>query len=279
MSLMSAVIPSRNGLELLRRHLGGMLRELGGVRLVVVDDGSSDGTSAEGPGLFPDVEFIRRDGPPGFCHAVNLGFSKAGGDLVLLLNNDISPCPGAFDALRSTLDDGGPDAWVAVPEVRRAGFGDEGLMRVSFRHGLARTSAQGRGCPYPCGGCALFRRASWEELGGLDTRFAPVYWEDADLGSRAAARGWRIVRSTGPGVLHHHASTMGTTLSSERLRERNRFVYMSIHHSSMRDRIETMLWLPLHAASAAVHGRREFMLGLIDFLKWRSAGGGGRADG
>jgi GT2 family glycosyltransferase len=273
---LDAVMPCLDGLALLRRYLGRILAELGNDRLTISDDGSTDGTLLEGPRLFPGVRFLAREGRPrGFCHAVNDGVAASpGAEFVLLLNNDIAPDPGAFRAMLETLSGAPEEVWAVVPEVYREGLGDEGSMRYRFGRGLAYVSPDGPGTIYPSGACAIFRRSAWNELGGLDPRFAPIYWEDADIGARAAARGWRVARAVGARVLHQHAATTGHSLKANRLRERNRFIFMHIHFSNRRRRFQTLMWLPAHLLLAALRGRFEFHLGLVDYLLWAAPGPG-----
>lgn len=265
----SVVIPSRNGLELLRRHLPRLATEARGWEVIVVDDGSSDGTCAAGSAEFPGVRFVRREGERGFCHAVNLGMSLAAGDALLLLNNDVSPREGALAELAMALESAGDDVYAAVPVITRPGMPDEGGMRTGFRRGLAVTGPGERGVPYPSGACSLFRRCHWEVLGGLSADFAPIYWEDADLGARAARAGLRMTRAPLSLWDHEHAATMGGGLASRRLRERNRFIFMERHCSSPSMRIRSAAWMPLHLLLSLSSGRTEFVLGWLDYLAWR----------
>jgi len=266
----SAVMPSLNGLGLLKEHLGRIIEELEGSELVIADDGSTDGTLLEAPPLFPSVRFLRRDDRPrGFSNAVNDAVSASSGDIVILLNNDIIPDPGAFGLLARALREAPPGVWAAVPEVHREGYGDEGLMRFGFRRGLAVTFRTGPGTVYPCGACVAFRRTAWQEMKGLDPRFAPLYWEDADLGARAAARGWTMTRAAGARIVHRHASTSGHSMRARRLRERNRFIFMKVHYSDLASLLRTAAWMPAHLVLAALRGRFEFHLGLADYLIWR----------
>lgn len=265
----TVVIPSRNGLELLRRHLPRLTAEAPGWEVIVVDDASSDGTCEAGPEEFPGVRFERREGPPGFCHAVNLGMSLAGGDALLLLNNDVSPRKGAVAELAKVLETAGDDVYAAVPVVTRPGMPDEGLMRTGFRRGLAVTGPSEKGVPYPSGACSLFRRSGWEALGGLAVDFAPIYWEDADLGVRAARAGLSLARAPLSLWDHEHAATMGGGPESRRLRERNRFIFMHRHCSSPSMRIRSAAWMPAHILLSLSRGRTEFVLGWLDYLAWR----------
>ncbi|NLP04753.1 glycosyltransferase [Candidatus Fermentibacteria bacterium] len=269
----SVVIPSRNGLELLRRHLPRLTGEAPGWEVIVVDDASSDGTCEAGPAEFPGVRFARREGPPGFCHSVNLGMSLAGGDILLLLNNDVSPRKGAVAELVQALESAPDSVYAAVPVITRPGMQDEGGMRTGFRRGLAVTGPEEHGVPYPSGACSLFRRSHWETLGGLAVEFAPIYWEDADLGVRAACAGLSMTRAPLSIWDHEHAATMGGGPASRRLRERNRFIFMERHCSTPFMRFRSAAWMPLHLLLSLSRGRTEFVTGWLDYLAWRRSRG------
>ncbi len=269
MTRVTAVIPSWNGLHLLEECIPPLL-DVGtdvDLAVVVVDDGSSDGTVDSGPGLFPGVRFVTNAGPRGFCHSVNTGAALAGDGLLLLLNNDVIVSPGSISGLADALESSPEGVLAVMPRIAR-GSDDESLLGCEYRHGLART-VMGSGTPYPSGACSMFRTGPWSILGGLDTRYAPMYWEDVDLGLRASAAGMEIRRADRFSVIHRHAASAGHGSAMRRMRERNRFILMDAHFRGRR--METAAYLPFHAASSLARGRTEFVAGWLDYLKWRRA--------
>lgn len=267
MTRVTAVIPSWNGLHLLAESIPPLLdagRDLD-LKVIVVDDGSSDGTLDSGPGLFPGVGFIRNEGPRGFCFSVNTGAALAVDGLLLLLNNDVIVSPDAIRGMTCTLESSQDGVLAVMPRIMR-GSDDESLLGCGFGHGLART-VMGSGTAYPSGACSMFRTGAWKILGGLDTRYAPMYWEDVDLGLRASAAGMEVRRAVGCCVLHRHAASAGHGGAMRRMRERNRFILMEAHFRSRR--FETAAFLPFHIASSIARGRTEFVMGWMDYLKWR----------
>ncbi len=264
---LSVVVPSRNGLCFLRKYLPAVLADLGnGGELIVVDDCSDDETAVKGPVEFPEVRFITRQGEPGFCHAVNIGMRESSGDMLLLLNNDVLLPEGALSTLAEELHKAPQYYCAAVPRIRRPDGSDESKVNYMFSRGLASTSLGGDGVPYPSGACSLWRRTSWESLGGLDTIYAPIYWEDADIGARAFKLGMKVLRIPGVEVQHEHAATMRLSPESDSLRERNRFIFMHRHFRTPPARLSTAFWLPLHLLKAALTGNTAFLKGYRSFL-------------
>ncbi len=211
MRSLSVVVPSRNGREILRRFLPGILRETERCsgELIVVDDCSTDGTTEFLRREFPGAGVFRRTGAPGFCRGVNLGMERASGSFLLLLNNDTSPEPGSFQGLIDALEGAPEGTAAAVPSIPRPDGSDDSLFKWAFRRGLAITGQFSEGEPYPSGACALWRREAWESLGGLDCRYAPIYWEDTDMGVRMHKKGYGMIRCPNITVRHFHAATMG----------------------------------------------------------------------
>lgn len=273
MSTISVVVPSRNGEALLRRYLPGILRETQGCKgeLIVVDDCSTDRTSAFISGEFPSVNLLRREGEPSFGAAVNLGMGSASGEYLLLLNNDTVPSEGSFRALLDVILKSGDSVAVAVPSIPRPDGTDDSEYRWRFHRGLAITGQFGEGQRYPSGACALWKKEIWHSLGGIDPRYAPIYWEDADIGVRMHEMGYEMMLCPGISVKHLHASTMGTSPETLVLRERNRFIFMAANCSGKRQRFLTCCWLPLHLLIAVLKGNSAFLDGYRSFRKWRKA--------
>jgi GT2 family glycosyltransferase len=240
-----------------------------GTEIIVVDDASRE-DDIEGlvRSEFPSVRYLRREPPNGFCYAINAGVEESSADYVMVLNNDVLPEEGAFDTLLESIGSQPDSCFAVVPSIIRPDGMDESAVRYSMRRGLATTGISSRGVPYPSGACSLYRRSAWEMLGGYDTRYAPIYWEDADLGARAVEAGLEMVLEPRARVLHRHAATMGTSLESETTRERNRIIFTRRHFKSFGQRLSHRFWLPLHLLSSLVRGNRAFLAG---YARARSA--------
>lgn len=114
---LDVVIPTRNGYGLLSSCITRLLEDAGGIdlRIIVVDDGSEDGTVERGGREFPSVEFVRNEGGRGFCRTVNLGAAGARDGLLAILNNDVEIMPGSLSLLVSAIEDAPPGF---IPQCR-----------------------------------------------------------------------------------------------------------------------------------------------------------------
>lgn len=271
MSVLSVVIPSRNGKDILERFLPAIARETAatGGELIVVNDCSTDGTAELVTGEFPHAKLLERDTEPAFCRAVNLGMSQSDGDYLLLLNNDTIPQKGSFRMLLEALQGSDENVAAVVPRIPRPDGTDDSLFGWGFKRGLAVTGTQRGFQRYPSGACALWRRTAWEHLGGLDCRYAPIYWEDADMGARMHMAGYTMTRCPMAVVKHLHRATMGSSPASDAIRERNRLIFMHSRCGGLKMRLSTLLWMPLHIAGAHIRGNRAFLEGRRLYRSWR----------
>ena len=92
------VIPNYNGIKYLGPCLESVYKDAPYVPVIVVDNGSSDGSELLGQ-QFPAAKFIRLPENTGFCHAVNVGVAAAETEYVIFLNNDILVEPGFVSSL------------------------------------------------------------------------------------------------------------------------------------------------------------------------------------
>jgi GT2 family glycosyltransferase len=203
---LAVVIPSWNSLGLLPRCLGSLRDQGAEIELMVVDNGSSDGS----------LEYLRREGIPhlslprneGFAKAVNLGAARTESSAVLVLNADtvLEPgCAGALlDALEANPSLGGVQPRIlqiegegAPPAVATARLYSAGQALLAD----GRAVEEGAGEPQSpeflrprevfgvCGAACLLRRELFTELCGYDESYF-LFYEDVDLNVRARIAGW-----------------------------------------------------------------------------------------
>ena len=221
----SVIIPVYNH----ARHTLACLRALAAhppaaaCEILVIDDGSSDETRdwmAQVEGL----RYHRRTENGGFIAACNDGLRLAHGQYVVLLNNDTVPQPGWLDALLDTFaripEAGLVGAQLLYPDGRLQESGgivfDDGSCWSYGRFESAEDPryASLRDTDYCSGAALALPRVLFEELGGLDTRYAPAYYEDTDLAFKVRAAGRRVLVQPASRVVHDEGTSNGTDTGS-----------------------------------------------------------------
>jgi GT2 family glycosyltransferase len=209
-SRLSVVVLNWNGLEDTRELLPTLERcripEGWSLHVMVVDNGSTDGSAAAIAREFPGVEVVALPQNRRFAGGNNEGLRRAlaaGADAVMLLNNDTACDPGLIEHLLLALEQdprvgaAAPLIYFAPPsgEIWYAGAVCRPALGLAAHRGLrARDRGQYRAVEetgYLTGCCLLARRECWERTGLLDERYF-IYAEDADWSLRARRAGWRL---------------------------------------------------------------------------------------
>jgi len=217
----SVVVLNHNG----RRYLDACLEALeaqqlaGGFEVVVVDNGSDDGSVEHLRQRWPQVRLIEAGRNLGFAAGNNLGIRQARGEYVVLLNNDTRVRPGWLEALVEAAERDPKVGAVTSKLVfmdRPGVIQNAGSLLLSDGSGGDRGTGEDDRGQYDreeevfaaCGGAALLRRSMLEDVGLLDETFF-CYYEDTDLSWRMRLRGWRITYQPAAVVEHVHAATSG----------------------------------------------------------------------
>jgi GT2 family glycosyltransferase len=224
-SAASVVIPNWNGKDLLEKYIPSIVTALRGNpdnEIVVVDNGSEDGSAEFLRATFPQVRTLALPKNLGFGGGSNAGFAAAKNDIVVLLNSDMRVAP---DFLQPLLDGFTDETVFAVscqiflsdPAKRREETGltqtwwQDGTLKVSHKEDNSITGLFP--CAYGGGGSCAFDRRKFLELGGFDELLAPFYMEDTDLGFLAWKRGWKVLYQPASKVWHEHRGTIGKKFS------------------------------------------------------------------
>jgi len=209
MPLIGIVIVTYNSEAVIGPCLDAAIRS--GAEILVVDNASSDGTRAAV--VHRGVRLLTNDSNLGFAKAVNQGFTALDCPYVLLLNPDAvlsssleplrAACalPGAAGAGGMLLDaKGKPQVGFMVRQLPTTTvLAMESLLlnrlwpanpfNAAYRCLRLNYAVQQR-VQQPAGAFLMIRRAVWEELGGFDERFWPLWFEDVDFCRRATNRGY-----------------------------------------------------------------------------------------
>lgn len=218
------LIPSYNGRSLLAKHLPEAISFSGKDTLItVVDDGSRDDTGEFLKEKFPKVRCLHHPKNLGFAKSVNLGFKEAKSDLVVLLNNDVSPTKDYLSPVFKHFEN---ELTFAVTLNETTSSWPQVSFRGKLQYERGGDKEKARYSAWASGGSAVFSRSIWERLGGFDEVYSPGYWEDIDIGWRAWKAGYFIVWEPGAKVEHQHESTFGVLNKKfvSHLKERNELI-------------------------------------------------------
>ncbi len=199
---LSVVIVSFNPGARIERPLAALREQLGpDDELIVVDNGSADGTAARVAELAPSAKLIANGENRGFAAAANQGAAAASGELLVFLNPDAVPAPGFGDEIRRPLTEGrGWGAWMGLVTSGdgRLVNSEGGVVHftgIAWAGGAGRPLEEHDAAPrevgFASGACLAIPRAVWERHGGFS---APLflYHEDVDLSLRLRLAGERI---------------------------------------------------------------------------------------
>jgi len=217
--LLSVVVPTFNTASMTLGCCRAVLATMPeGTELIVVDDGSTDGTAAMMPS---EARVVRLDENRGFATAANRGVSEARGEIVLLLNSDAIVQPGALQALLDAfaadaklgvagaqlLNEDGTKQWSGGPTPTLAWMigAVSGLGRFAR---FVKRRGGARRIDWVSGAAMAFRREVWNDAGPLDEQFR-FYCQDIEFCLRATERGWRVRIVDGAHVIHGLGKTIG----------------------------------------------------------------------
>jgi GT2 family glycosyltransferase/glycosyltransferase involved in cell wall biosynthesis len=225
----SVVIPNWNGRDLLEKYIPSIIEALSGNadnEIIVVDNGSEDGSAEFLRERFPSVRVLALERNLGFGGGSNAGFRAANNDIVVLLNSDmrverdfLAPLLEAFTD--ETTFSVACQIFFADPNKLRE---ETGLTQAWWENGSLRVRHRDDPAiqvPYPCayggGGSCAFDRRKFLELGGFDELLAPFYMEDTDVGYLAWKRGWKVLYQPRSVVYHEHRGTIGKRFSAAQI--------------------------------------------------------------
>ena len=213
----TVIVPSWNG----ARRLERLLPSLGaGSEVVVVDNGSTDGTADLLARRFPEVEVIRLPSNHGFSKAVNRAAAVASSEAIVLVNDDCVCEPGFAERLAGGLDLPRGVAMAAgvlleahdPAIIDSAGIElDDTLLVFDYLNGQP-VGVLGPGVTDPLGpsaAAAAFDRSAFLECGGFDELLF-AYWEDVDLVLRLRLAGARCALVADARAVHSHSATLGS---------------------------------------------------------------------
>ena len=228
MKKVTVVIPNFNGISFLQDCLQALIEQESGTpeyEVLVVDNGSQDGSLELIAEKFPQVQVEALSENTGFCHAVNVGIRKSNSPYVVLLNNDTKAAPGFVSGLFHAIERD-PKIF-SVSASMRMWDAQELIDDAGDRYcALGWAYARGKGKPAgkyqqarevfsACGGAAIYRREILDKIGLFDEEHF-AYLEDLDIGWRARIHGYHNYYEPAAEVIHYGSASTGSRYNEKK---------------------------------------------------------------
>lgn len=253
----TVLIPHHNGEEILSRCLTSLRATLyDGFQVIVVDNGSTDGSREMIRSKFPEVELVESASNLGFAGGCNLGIRRSSSPYVVLLNNDTEVAPNWLTPMVETAESN-PSVGAVQPKVLSildrerfdycgAAGGEIDLFGYPFAWGrLFDTMEMDQGqydrprqVFWASGAATLLRRSALRVVGLLEERFF-AHMEEIDLNWRLQWAGYRTVTSPEAVVYHQTGATMDSeSFQKMLLNHRNNLLMLLRNHT-----LPALLWI------------------------------------
>ena len=270
------------------------------LQIIVVDNGSSDGTAAAVRERFPHVTVLENGDNLGFAEGNNVGIRHAlqgSAEYIMLLNNDTVVDKRMLGELLGEMKKH-PDVGIVGPKMlyfeppyviwcagNRIDWRNGGSLRLQAEEPDNMIGEQPLEVDFITACGILLRRSVIEQIGLLDPRFF-IYYEETDWCVRARKVGWRIVYVPSARLWHKVSAAMGTTSpATDYYMNRNVLLFLSRNLSGV-TRLRSVTWaasrnlLTVAAYTAKLHcdqripNRNARLLALRDAIlgRWGKMG-------
>jgi O-antigen biosynthesis protein len=226
--LVSLIIPTRNGLKLLRQCVESILAKTtyANFEIIVMDNGSDDRATLrylDELALKPNVRIVRDARPFNYSALNNAAVKLASGSVVGLINNDIEVISPDWltemvsHALRPEVGAVGARLWYSDDTLQHAGvvLGIHGVAGHVHRFlprgnvGYCGRAALIQSFTAVTGACLVVRKALYEAVGGLNEVELQVACNDIDFCLRLREAGYRNIYTPYAELYHHESASRG----------------------------------------------------------------------
>ena len=218
--MVSILVPVYNGADMVERCLDSLLKlDYPTFEIWVLDDRSSDDTVSRVCSSFPKVNVYRNPKHKGFGASLNNGVKLCRGEIIALVNVDawvdsqwlrrlvdvLVSDPKIALVGSKILEPDGKTLQHAGAWVEPSGF-TQHFGRGEVDHGQYDILKE---CEYVCAAAVAFKRDLFEQVGGFDPRFQPIYFEDVDLAWRLRGKNYQVLYVPAAIVWHLENVTWG----------------------------------------------------------------------
>lgn len=273
---LSVVIVNWNTRGLLSDCLQSVQATAGDIvsEVIVVDNGSSDGSQAMLAERFPDVRLLQNAENVGFARACNQGVNASSGQYALLLNSDAVLTDTAAQSMvalaNQQLHAGvvgaqlrNPDgtfqaSYTPFPTLLQELLILSGIGRIVYGRWYPSRGPEEDSGPqrvdYVEGACLLVRREAFDKVGGLDEQYF-MYAEEVDLCYEMNRHGWEVWYHPDAKVIHvAGASSRNRPVAREEDLYRSRLRFFRKHYGTGAAQLLKLQMCGFTAAKIGVHG-------------------------
>jgi GT2 family glycosyltransferase/glycosyltransferase involved in cell wall biosynthesis/SAM-dependent methyltransferase len=221
-TVFSVVIPVHNNLEITKQCIEGLIKTKGFFYLdiIVIDNGSDDGTSQFLKGLGDVVTVIRNEENEIYSKTNNQGAEIAKGKYLIFLNNDTYPFAGWLDAIFAEFENN-PDAAIQGAKLlypngtiqhagmiygKRPGRDEEPYHAYLTVDPTLPFVNKKRQVQFVTGACLAIRKEIFNEVGGFDEGYEFGY-EDIDLCMKINDAGYQVIYNPEATLYHYESMT------------------------------------------------------------------------
>lgn len=261
---MSVIVLNWNGRDLLKKCMPPLIVAVEYVKgtheIIVVDNGSSDGSVQFLKSKFPKVKVIALERNFGISPASNIGAKSAKGEILVFLNNDIMLKRDSLKFMLKYFKK--PEIFGVSPKlikwdkktIEGEFFGTTFVLGtvVQTRPNMDKIDTKEFKLPrltaFAPGGASAIDKKKFLELGGFDEIYSPFYMEDVDLSYRAYKRGWICIYEPSAVFYHRHGATLTRTFGKETLQLqelKNRFILTWSNFHDTKILLKHFVFLPL----------------------------------
>lgn len=278
----SIIIPNYNGESLLEKNLPKVCAAIEAYKstetkeLIIIDDASTDNSCTileqfKQSKTKIEILILQNKKNLGFARSINKAVGYANGEVVILLNSDVSPTEQFLTPLLRHFTDkqvfavGCLDESIESGRVVMRGRGIGSWKRGFLVH--AKGEMDKNSTLWVNGGSGAFRKSIWTKLGGFCTLYRPFYWEDIDLGYAAIKAGYKNIFEKESIVIHEHEK--GAIQSQyaknyiKSIAYKNQFLFVWINVSDSELLLTHIIFLPYHGVKALISFDYLFFLGFF----------------
>ncbi|MBA7528568.1 hypothetical protein ES705_20755 [subsurface metagenome] len=290
----SFIIPVHNRLEYNKECLGILDRQKdtsfftkNEISIIVVDDGSTDGTKEWIEKNYPEVIVLVGDGNLWYSGSLNKGFKYAfddlGCDFINVWENDIVPIDNYFENLQSILENWDEKTLISSkliyknqPEIIHS-MGGTFDPRTGKKGLIARNMTDGPQYQQPLeidwfsGQQILIHKSILEKVGNFDEKNFPQYHADIDFSLRAGKKGFKIMMYPGLKLLNDTEATGINYVHNPSFRQFMQSLFSMRSNSNIRRNIK--FWRK-HTTSILAYKEliKTYIVHVGNFIRWKVLG-------